>query len=89
MAATVKRRLVTVLLFPWRHQIFLVYLDYAGLAILHIVTCLLVFAWVLIDLVRILNGDLKPEDGEYAEQLLPKPLTQEAPAALDQRGLLA
>ncbi|GAA4375263.1 TM2 domain-containing protein [Hymenobacter koreensis] len=73
MAATGKSQLVAALLcfFLGGLSIHRFYLGYTGLAILQIVTCLLVFGfiWVLIDLVRILTGDLKPKGGEYEKTL--------------------
>jgi TM2 domain-containing membrane protein YozV len=47
------------------------YLGYTGLAILQIVLNLFIigFIWVLIDLIRILTGSLKPKDGEYEKTI--------------------
>jgi TM2 domain-containing membrane protein YozV len=45
------------------------YLGYTGIGIAQLLTLGGCGVWALIDLVRILMGDLKPKDGEYSETL--------------------
>ncbi len=45
------------------------YLGYTGIGIAQILTLGGCGIWALIDLIRILMGDLKPKDGEYSETL--------------------
>lgn len=45
------------------------YLGYTGIGILQILTLGGLGIWALIDLIRILLGDLKPKGGEYAKTL--------------------
>ncbi|MDQ3290612.1 MAG: NINE protein [Bacteroidota bacterium] len=45
------------------------YLGYTGIGIAQILTLGGCGIWALIDLVRILMGDLKPKDGDYTEKL--------------------
>lgn len=45
------------------------YLGYTTIGILQIITLGGCGIWALIDLIRIITGDLKPKDGEYAEKL--------------------
>ena len=45
------------------------YLGYYGLAVLQIITFGGFGIWLLIDLIRIITGDLKPNGGEYDETL--------------------
>lgn len=45
------------------------YLGYTGVAIIQLLTAGGCGIWALIDLVRIVTGDLKPIDGDYTEKL--------------------
>lgn len=45
------------------------YLGYTGIGIAQLLTLGGCGIWALIDLVRIITGDLKPKDGDYAEKL--------------------
>lgn len=45
------------------------YLGYTTIGIIQLLTAGGCGIWALIDLVRIITGDLKPKDGEYAEKL--------------------
>lgn len=45
------------------------YLGYIGIGILQIVTLGMCGLWTLIDLIRIITGDLQPKNGEYTETL--------------------
>ncbi|QMU31467.1 TM2 domain-containing protein [Adhaeribacter radiodurans] len=45
------------------------YLGYTGIGIAQILTLGGCGIWALIDLIRILMGDLKPKDGDYTEKL--------------------
>ena len=45
------------------------YLGYTGIGILMLLTLGLFGILTLIDLIRIITGDLKPKDGDYAEKL--------------------
>ncbi|MDQ4140427.1 MAG: TM2 domain-containing protein [Bacteroidota bacterium] len=45
------------------------YLGYTGIGIAQILTLGGCGIWALIDLIRILTGDLKPKDGDYTEKL--------------------
>ena len=45
------------------------YLGYTTIGIIQLLTGGGCGIWALIDLVRIITGDLKPKDGEYAEKL--------------------
>jgi len=51
------------------HRFYLGYTTEGILQILTVLLCGLGFIWVIIDLIRILTGDLKPKGGEYAETL--------------------
>ena len=45
------------------------YLGYTTIGIIQLLTAGGCGIWALIDLIRIITGDLKPKDGEYAEKL--------------------
>lgn len=45
------------------------YLGYTGIGIAQLLTLGGCGIWALIDLIRIITGDLKPKDGDYAEKL--------------------
>lgn len=45
------------------------YLGYTGIGIAQLLTLGGCGIWALIDLVRIITGDLKPKDGDYADKL--------------------
>ncbi|PSR57254.1 TM2 domain-containing protein [Adhaeribacter arboris] len=45
------------------------YLGYTGIGIAQVLTLGGCGIWALIDLIRILMGDLKPKDGDYTEKL--------------------
>lgn len=45
------------------------YLGYTTIGIIQLLTAGGCGIWALIDLVRIITGDLKPKDGDYAEKL--------------------
>ncbi|WP_201979063.1 TM2 domain-containing protein [Hymenobacter rubidus] len=45
------------------------YLGYTGIGIVQLLTAGGCGIWALIDLVRIITGDLKPKDGDYAKKL--------------------
>ncbi|MBK8849297.1 MAG: TM2 domain-containing protein [Saprospiraceae bacterium] len=45
------------------------YLGYTTIGIIQLLTAGGCGIWALIDLIRIITGDLKPKDGDYAEKL--------------------
>ncbi len=45
------------------------YLGYTGIGIIQLLTGGLFGIWTIIDIIRILSGDLQPKDGYYAETL--------------------
>lgn len=45
------------------------YLGYTGIGIAQLLTAGGCGVWALIDLIRIITGDLKPKDGDYAQKL--------------------
>ena len=45
------------------------YLGYTTIGIIQLLTAGGCGIWALIDLIRIITGDLKPKDGEYTETL--------------------
>ncbi|OUJ75649.1 hypothetical protein BXP70_05125 [Hymenobacter crusticola] len=45
------------------------YLGYTGIGIVQLLTLGGCGIWALIDLIRIITGDLKPKGGEYAKKL--------------------
>ncbi len=70
-AATGKSQLIAAILafFVGALGIHRFYLGYTGIGIAQILTLGGCGIWALIDLIRILMGDLKPKDGEYSETL--------------------
>ncbi len=66
-----KSQLIALLLavFIWPLAIHRFYLGYTGIAIAQILTLGGCGIWALIDIIRIVTGDLKPKDGDYAEKL--------------------
>ena len=45
------------------------YLGYTGIGVAQLLTAGGCGVWALIDLIRIITGDLKPKDGDYTEKL--------------------
>jgi len=45
------------------------YLGYYGIGVIQLLTAGGLGVWALIDLIRIITGDLKPKDGRYSERL--------------------
>jgi TM2 domain-containing membrane protein YozV len=45
------------------------YLGYTGIGIIQLLTLGGCGIWALVDMIRIITGDLKPKDGEYEEKL--------------------
>ena len=45
------------------------YLGYYGIGVIQLLTAGGLGIWALIDLIRIITGDLKPKDGRYSERL--------------------
>ncbi len=45
------------------------YLGYIGIGVAQLLTLGGCGIWALIDLIRIITGDLKPKGGDYAEKL--------------------
>ncbi|MBK7695313.1 MAG: TM2 domain-containing protein [Saprospiraceae bacterium] len=45
------------------------YLGYTTIGIIQLLTAGGCGIWALIDLIRIITGDLKPKDGDYTEKL--------------------
>lgn len=45
------------------------YLGYTTIGIIQLLTAGGCGIWALIDLIRIITGDLKPKDGDYSEKL--------------------
>jgi len=58
-----------VLMLVWPLSIHRFYLGYTGIAIAQILTLGGCGIWALIDLVRIITGDLQPKDGSYEKTL--------------------
>lgn len=71
LAAEGKSQLVALILavFVGTLGIHRFYLGYTGIGIAQLLTLGGCGIWALIDLVRIITGDLKPKDGDYADKL--------------------